>query len=173
MEYSEPPPEETRLTPQAITEQSRSQPRISWTDGEGNHTAVIDGKMVVGSAPASNIVVHHPTVSRIHAELEARQDGVWVRDLGSRNGTFVDSLQVTGARVPDKGTMRLGSAELHVDYNPTQRRSIEIWPHAGFGASRSHGCTSAHHWRDRHRQRARRACDPRCLAARIEAIRGR
>jgi transcriptional regulator with GAF, ATPase, and Fis domain len=133
MSYSEPPPEETRLSPLALTEQSRSQPRVTWTDREGEHQAIIDGKVLVGSAPASGIVVHDPTVSRIHAELETRHDGLWLRDLGSRNGTFVDGLQVTGARVPHKSKMRLGSTEFLVDYNPTQRRSVEVWPNAGFG----------------------------------------
>ena len=133
MSYSEPPPEETRLNPLALTEQSRSQPRVTWTDAEGNHATVIDGKVLVGSAPASGMVIHDPTVSRIHAELETRHDGLWLRDLGSRNGTFVDGLQVSGARVPDKSAIRLGSTELIVDYNPAQRRNVAIWPNAGFG----------------------------------------
>jgi two-component system, NtrC family, response regulator GlrR len=133
MSYSDPPSEETRLNPLALTEQSRSRPRVTWTDSEGHHEAVIDGKMLVGSASASGIVVHDPTVSRLHAELEARDDGLWLRDLGSRNGTFVDGLQVLGARIPDKAKLRLGSTELLVDYNSSQRRQIEIWPSAGFG----------------------------------------
>ena len=133
MTYSDPPPEETRLNPLALTEQSRSQPRVTWVDGAGSHDAVIDGKVVLGSAPNSGIVVTDPTVSRLHAELETKYDGLWLRDLGSRNGTFVDGLQVLGARVPDKGKIRLGSTEFVVDYNPSQRRSVEIWPTAGFG----------------------------------------
>ncbi|HSO38338.1 MAG TPA: sigma 54-interacting transcriptional regulator, partial [Labilithrix sp.] len=133
MTYSDPPVEETRLNPLALTEQSRSQPRVTWIDAAGKHDAVIDGKVLLGSAPGSGIVIGDPTVSRLHAELEARHDGLWVRDLGSRNGTFVDGLQVTGARVPDRGKVRLGSTELVVDYNPTQRRNVEIWPTAGFG----------------------------------------
>lgn len=133
MTYSDPPSEETRLNPLALTEQSRSRPRVTWTDSSGNHAAVIDGKVVVGSASASGIVVHDPTVSRLHAELEARDDGLWLRDLGSRNGTFVDGLQVTGARIPDKAKLRFGSTEVLVDYNSLQRRQVEIWPSAGFG----------------------------------------
>jgi len=133
MTYTDPPVEETRLNPLALTEQSRSQPRVTWVDAAGKHDAVIDGKVLLGSAPGSGIVVGDPTISRLHAELEAKQDGLWVRDLGSRNGTFVDGLQVLGARVPDRGKIRLGSTELVVDYNPTQRRNIEIWPTAGFG----------------------------------------
>jgi two-component system, NtrC family, response regulator GlrR len=138
---SDPPPldeepeesEETRLSPRAFVERRRSQPRLTWSDATGRHGEIIDGRLVVGSSPASGIVVHDPTVSRLHAELEVREDGLWVRDLGSRNGTFVDGLQVTGARVPDKGKVRFGSTEALVDYNPGQVRNVEFWPDAGFG----------------------------------------
>src|SRR6185437_4526812 len=99
MSDSEPPLEETRLSPRALPERHRSQPRVMWVDSTGNHAQIIDGRVVVGSSPGSGIVVVDPTVSRLHAELEAREDGLWVRDLGSRNGTYVDGLQVTGARV--------------------------------------------------------------------------
>ena len=133
MSHSEPPPEETRLNELALTERYRSQPRISWLDGGRQCSAIIDGRVLVGSSPESGLVIHDPTVSRLHAELETKQNGLWVRDLGSRNGTFVDGLQVTGARVPDKGKIRLGSTELHVDYNPGQVRSIDVWPEAGYG----------------------------------------
>src|SRR5258708_38789120 len=63
---------------------------IRWTDADGAHAATIDGKKTVGSAPAADIVVADPAVSRIHAEFEVRDDGVWLRDLGSRNGTFIE-----------------------------------------------------------------------------------
>src|SRR5688572_19198321 len=133
MAHSEPPPEETELHPVALPPQFRSLPRVEWSDQQGPHVVLVDGRMVVGSAQGSAIVVHDPTVSRLHAELEARADGLWVRDLGSRNGTFVEGLQVTGARVPDRGKLRLGSIELIVDYDPARRRPIEIWPSDTFG----------------------------------------
>jgi two-component system, NtrC family, response regulator GlrR len=79
------------------------------------------------------VVVAEPTVSRVHAEFDVRDDGLWVRDLGSRNGTFVEGLQVTGARVPDKGKLRLGSTELTVDYDPERKRAVEVWPSETFG----------------------------------------
>ena len=133
MSYSEPPPEETRLSPIALAERYRSRPRVRWTDRAGSHDAIIDGRLIVGSAPDSGIVVQDPTVSRLHGELEPREDGLWVRDLGSRNGTFVDGLQVTGARVPDKSKVRFGSTELVVDYNPGEIRHVDLWPNAAFG----------------------------------------
>jgi transcriptional regulator with GAF, ATPase, and Fis domain len=135
MSDSEPPEEETRLAPLQLQVSPilRTQPRLQWTDASGSHSKIIDTRVVVGSAAGSGVVVPHPTVSRIHAELEARDDGLWIRDLGSRNGTFVDGLQVTGARIPDNGKIRLGSVELSVDYDQRRRRPIEIWPNDTFG----------------------------------------
>ena len=133
MTYSDPPPEETRIRSLGLSEPSRARPRVSWADEGRTHEMLIDGKVLVGSAPGSGIVLSDPTVSRIHAELEAREDGLWLRDLGSKNGTFVDGLQVTGARAPDKAKLRFGSTDLVVDYNASQRRHIEVWPSNGFG----------------------------------------
>jgi transcriptional regulator with GAF, ATPase, and Fis domain len=83
--------------------------------------------MVVGSATRADIVVADVTVSRLHAELEPRGDGLWVRDLESRNGTFVDALLVKAARVPPAGHIRLGSTTLTLapQGQPTK---VDLWP---------------------------------------------
>ena len=128
MSDSDAPPEETRLAPFSLSPIFRSTPQAQWSDSAGTHSMLIEGRVFVGSAPGSGIVVQDPTVSRLHAEFEAREDGLWVRDLGSRNGTFVDGLQVTGARVPDKGKVRLGSSEFTIDYDAQRRQPVEIWP---------------------------------------------
>ncbi len=133
MSDSEPPAEETRLAPFAFSPVFRSQPRVLWRDAGGTHVKSVDGRVVVGSAPGSGIVIQDSTVSRVHAELDARQDGLWIRDLGSRNGTLVDGLRISGARVPDKGRIRLGEIELGVDYDPERKRAVEIWPTDSFG----------------------------------------
>jgi S-DNA-T family DNA segregation ATPase FtsK/SpoIIIE len=36
----------------------------------------------------------HKNVSRLHAQLELKPDGVVITDLGSTNGTFVDGLRI-------------------------------------------------------------------------------
>jgi DNA-binding NtrC family response regulator len=133
MDDFEPPPEETRFVPVALAPQFRSQPRLEWTDATGAHAVLVDGKKLVGSASGSGVVVQDATVSRLHAELEPREDGLWVRDLGSRNGTFVNGLQVSGARVPDKGKVRLGNVELLIDYGAAPKKPIETWPETKFG----------------------------------------
>jgi transcriptional regulator with GAF, ATPase, and Fis domain len=110
----------------------RPRPCISWSDAAGPHEAVIDRPMVVGSAAQADIVVRDPTVSRLHAELDPRPDGLWVRDLGSRNGTFVAEVLVTAARAPDLASIRLGAATLML-----QRRRdevpVDVWPEDHLG----------------------------------------
>ncbi|MGF1615705.1 MAG: FHA domain-containing protein [Gammaproteobacteria bacterium] len=42
------------------------------------------------------IVIAKPTISRCHATIEYRDDGFWIRDENSRNGTFVNGARVSG-----------------------------------------------------------------------------
>ncbi len=53
--------------------------------------------VIVGRAVTSDLAVVDATVSRQHAELRARPDGVEVRDLGSSNGTFVNGAAIETA----------------------------------------------------------------------------
>src|SRR5215831_16643061 len=46
------------------------------------------GTCRIGAAPGLEVIVDEPTVSRAHAELTLVPEGVNVRDLGSRNGTY-------------------------------------------------------------------------------------
>ena len=61
-----------------------------------------------GSAPGAQVRISDREVSRLHAELEPTERGTWVRDLGSRNGTFVENLQVGAALLPDGARLRVG-----------------------------------------------------------------
>jgi two-component system, NtrC family, response regulator GlrR len=128
---SEPPAEETSFLNVALRPTFRSQPRVRWNDSAGAHDAIVGGRVLVGSAPGSGIVIQDPTVSRLHAEFDPREDGLWVRDLGSRNGTIIEGLQITGARAPDKGKVRLGAVDIVVDYGAAPKKPVEMWqePH--------------------------------------------
>ena len=50
-----------------------------------------------------------------HARVEARADGLWVEDLGSTNGTFVNGARVTTPRKLEPGdVLRVGQTDLRV-----------------------------------------------------------
>lgn len=55
-------------------------------------------RVLVGRASNADLRLDDPLVSRLHARIEMRDDGVYVEDLGSRNGTRVDGANVRGSR---------------------------------------------------------------------------
>jgi pSer/pThr/pTyr-binding forkhead associated (FHA) protein len=72
--------------------------------------------VTIGRADANVIALPGDDfVSARHARIEALRDGVWVVDLGSRNGTFVNGTQVAGReRLQQGDRVRIGDTELRV-----------------------------------------------------------
>jgi pSer/pThr/pTyr-binding forkhead associated (FHA) protein len=51
-----------------------------------------------------------------HARFEAKRDGLWVEDVGSTNGTFVNGARVTTPRRLSKGdVVRVGQTDFRVE----------------------------------------------------------
>lgn len=77
-------------------------------------TPLDEDRVSVGSAPTNAVVLSDdPLVSRLHAVLELYTGGWTIRDLGSRNGTFVNGERLTGERALRPGDeVRLGETRL-------------------------------------------------------------
>jgi pSer/pThr/pTyr-binding forkhead associated (FHA) protein len=51
-----------------------------------------------------------------HARVETQRDGVWVHDLDSTNGTYVNGEQIRGrTRLREGDTVRIGETELRLE----------------------------------------------------------
>jgi DNA-binding NtrC family response regulator len=74
-----------------------------------------DGTCVVGSAPNCDIVVTDKAVSRTHVELAIAPEGVSVKDLGSRNGTFFHGQKVERMVLGLGGRLEVGSATVAIE----------------------------------------------------------
>ena len=108
------PSEELRLLQQAILRQDpalsvRAEPtssagtvrlQIHVRQPNGVTDLELPGKLVtIGRAPGNDVVLDDPLVSGTHAALE-RVGHAWsIRDLGSRNGTWVNGRRLVGERV--------------------------------------------------------------------------
>jgi pSer/pThr/pTyr-binding forkhead associated (FHA) protein len=54
--------------------------------------------------------------SATHARFEPRGDGIWVHDVGSTNGTFVNGIKLSEPRRLDPGdVVRVGETDLRYD----------------------------------------------------------
>jgi two-component system, NtrC family, response regulator GlrR len=77
-------------------------------------TKAIDGRVVVGSHDDAGLMLKDTTVSRYHVELDARPDGVLVRDLESTNGTYLGGNRITEMIVEDQATVTVGKTTLRI-----------------------------------------------------------
>jgi transcriptional regulator of acetoin/glycerol metabolism len=89
--------------------------RPAWRLRGGGQTFEVKGALRCGAAAGNDVVLAHPTVSRVHAELEAEADGVRVRDLGSTNGTRVNGVAVGDALAAPGMTVTFGEVALAVE----------------------------------------------------------
>ncbi len=66
----------------------------------------------IGRGLDCHIVLTDPLSSRVHAIIRRDQDGWWLRDAGSRNGTYFDGQKIDEVRLTEDGTIRIGHEEL-------------------------------------------------------------
>ncbi len=90
-------------------------------------------RIVVGVHPSADLVLHDGTVSRFHCEVTVDGDRVAIKDLGSRNGTFVDGVSIVHAHLKSGSRIAIGSTELEFGLGREPLR-IEISKSARFGA---------------------------------------
>jgi pSer/pThr/pTyr-binding forkhead associated (FHA) protein len=69
----------------------------------------------VGRDPDCEICIDHPTISSRHCELALTDDGVYLRDCESTNGTFINDEPVTETWLDPGQQLRLGDVELFVE----------------------------------------------------------
>ncbi len=59
---------------------------------------------------AQDLKIPEAAVSRLHARIERKPDGVWVTDAGSTNGTIVNGERVASARLAEHDVVRFGDS---------------------------------------------------------------
>jgi predicted Zn finger-like uncharacterized protein len=72
----------------------------------------VERASVVIGRGESEISLDDPEVSRQHARLEVHGANIFVRDLGSTNGVFVDEVKVAEAELANHSEFRVGGTHL-------------------------------------------------------------
>jgi len=71
---------------------------VTAPESDGRRELWVDGEATVGRGGGCTISVPSDTfVSQVHARLTERNGALWIEDLGSTNGTFVNGKQLTEA----------------------------------------------------------------------------
>ncbi|MHC4601670.1 MAG: FHA domain-containing protein, partial [Planctomycetota bacterium] len=74
-----------------------------------------EGNMIVGRDRKVDIAIFDHNISRHHITVVRRDVQVMIRDLGSRNGTFVNNTRVTESELKPGDILRLGNLSLFFD----------------------------------------------------------
>lgn len=86
-------------------------------------------RMTIGRAPGSDLPVETPLASRVHALLSARSDGVYVSDLDSSNGTFVNGRKIERHLLRHRDVIRVGDWDIrYIDGNVEPQRETTVAP---------------------------------------------
>jgi Nif-specific regulatory protein len=85
-----------------MTAGSRAGDKFSLADGHQNR---------IGRGLDCDIILADPLCSRVHAVVVCEAQEWWVRDAGSRNGTFVNGQKADEARLLDRVQLKVGSTE--------------------------------------------------------------
>lgn len=76
---------------------------------------------VAGRSSDADLVLEDDTVSRKHARIYTSREALWVRDLGSRNGTRVNGRSVQHHRLRPGDRLTIGASLLRVDSVPLSK----------------------------------------------------
>jgi class 3 adenylate cyclase len=82
-------------------------------------------RVTVGAEPSNDVVIDHDrTVSRVHGVFEQLGSTWLLRDLGSRNGTYVNGERISERMLRDGDRIRLGTTDLFLRTAPDAGRRM-------------------------------------------------
>jgi phosphoserine phosphatase RsbU/P len=94
-------------------------------------------RITIGRSARNDLCVEDPFASRLHAEVRKRGDVFWIADLGSANGTVVNTARLTAPlQLRDRDIIRIGETEIEyserADTAPARGRTSILFSDSGF-----------------------------------------
>ncbi len=111
LEQPVPPPKKTKRT--------RGEPRVLMiTQGSqaGQSAALADGVILIGRGAEAQLSLDDDYVSTRHARVVSGENGVYLEDLGSTNGSYVNNQRVTApTTITLSDTVRIGRTLMRLE----------------------------------------------------------
>ncbi len=124
---------EIEVTPDSVSTSTKSAPsrpirvglrslRIGIPDVE---FVLTGSRVLIGRAEAADVSVQDSSVSRCHCEIGSFNGTLWVRDLGSANGVFVNGLHEPQSHVMPGDRLTIGETSFRVEYDRRPSKCYE------------------------------------------------
>ena len=81
---------------------------------KGREFSIPETGIDIGRSPQNDVVLNDGELSRKHCRLEYRGDELWIADLASSNGTFVNGQEVPETRLLEGDVIEIGGSKLAV-----------------------------------------------------------
>jgi pSer/pThr/pTyr-binding forkhead associated (FHA) protein len=96
-----------------VVEQAGAALVIRSGGGRSGESFTIDSDRVgIGRSPDAEVFLDDVTVSRNHALIVRRKDGLYIDDLGSLNGTYVNRRRIESHKLEDADEIQIGKYKL-------------------------------------------------------------
>ncbi len=84
---------------------------------EGDELTLDSAALLLGRGSSNDVnLARDEYASTNHARVEPRRDGVWLEDVGSTNGTYLNGIRLTRAkRLTPGDIVRIGETELRYE----------------------------------------------------------
>ena len=84
----------------------------------GQKFSLKDADVFIGRHGQCELVLHDPEVSRRHLKLSTGENGWWLDDLGSTNGSFVNGQRITQHTAAPGDRIQIGQSVLVIQRSP-------------------------------------------------------
>ncbi|MEZ6189047.1 MAG: protein kinase [Planctomycetota bacterium] len=117
---------------------------LSAGSGVRRFELVPEQRLVLGRGAQADLTVNAARISRQHCALFFSQNQVWVEDLRSANGTYLNGRPITRAPVNPGDVIAVGGVGIRADYEPpveveltrAERMLAEVLQHDGYRIGR-------------------------------------
>jgi DNA-binding NtrC family response regulator len=90
---------------------------LHWKDSTRNQQIEIGDFLTLGREASNHIALEDGFASNKHARIERKPIGFVLRDLRSRNGTFLNGARIFEAQLSDGDRIRVGQTDLFFSWN--------------------------------------------------------
>lgn len=111
-------PAQHEALPSPHSPQPASRAGVRLQDGsKPGHLILVDRDgLTLGRDASNDVVLHDSRASARHARIVAAEQGYYIEDLGSTNGTFVQGQRVTRQRLQGGETIQIGQSKLVFEF---------------------------------------------------------
>lgn len=104
--------EDTNLPPRPVPPWGRLTP-IS--DSHQKSFLFLTTRLILGRDPTSDIWIDNPSISKKHCAFELMDDQLFLTDLNSSNGTFINGAQISQAEIQHGDLIQVGPVFVRFD----------------------------------------------------------